>query len=192
VTLALVCCLAPAALASAGEDEAQTEAGASVGEWVARITPGEHHEALEYFAGTWDCEVRMWDSADQTEPLVTKGTSELSWILGGRYLQQDFESTFMGVPFNGLGFIGYDNVAGHYVSVWMDEMGTGIMRETGDVDETGKVYTFHGSYHDAMTGQLTETRTVHTIESPDRHLMVMYHLSPGDELKAMEIIYTRS
>ncbi len=33
----------------------------------------------------------------------------------------------MGMPFEGMGIDGYDNLAKQYVSTWVDNMGTGIM-----------------------------------------------------------------
>jgi len=105
--------------------------------------------------------------------------------------QQEFQGTFMGAEFQGIGLVAYDKVAGHYQSVWMDSMSTGMMYETGEIDETGKVFTFEGTYNDPMSGGVVEMRTVHTIESPDRHVVAMYHTGPGEEFKMGELVYTR-
>ena len=60
--------------------------------------------------------------------------------LGGRFLEERVQSSFMGQPFSGIGYTGYDNVKKKYVSTWMDNMGTMIMVMEGTPDPAGKVY----------------------------------------------------
>lgn len=189
--LALVCCLGLALPASAGEEETQGPTEAEMQKWMEMSSPGEQHALMEPLVGDWDCESWWWDTPDQVEPVKSTGSATFSWILDGHYLQQEFRGTFMGAEFQGIGLVAYDKVAGHYQSVWMDSMSTGMMYETGDIDETGKVFTFEGSYNDPMSGGVVEMRTVHTIESPDRHVVAMYHTGPGEEFKMGELVYTR-
>jgi hypothetical protein len=174
---------------SAGDQEEPTEE--QMAAWLEAISPGEQHKLLEVFVGTWETKVLMWESPDQAEPTVSTGTAEMEWVLDGRYLKQSYSGTFMEMPFIGLGYIGYDRAAGHYISVWMDTFSTGMMVETGTVDDEGKVFTSTGSYIDPMTGVLTETRSVQRVESPDRNVIEMYANGPDGEFKMMELIYTR-
>ena len=37
----------------------------------------------------------------------------------------------MGMPFEGIGYTGYDNVQQRYVGTWMDSFGTGLMNSVG-------------------------------------------------------------
>jgi len=37
----------------------------------------------------------------------------------------------MGMPFEGMGLDGYDNASKEYISIWIDNMGTGIMYMKG-------------------------------------------------------------
>jgi hypothetical protein len=178
-------------LAVSAQEEGSQPSEEEIAAWMEAISPGEQHKLLEVLVGTWDTEVKMWETPDQAEPGVTIGTAEMKWILDGRYLQQKFSGTFMEMPFKGLGYTAYDKAAGHYVSVWMDSFSTGMMIETGSVDDTGKVFTSTGSYVDPITGVKTETRSVHRIESPDRHVAEMFTTGPKGEFKMMEIVYTR-
>ena len=73
------------------------------------------------------------------------------WILGNRYLEEQYAGSFMGQPFTGLGFQGYDNVAKRYVGTWMDTMSTGMMMSTGTMN--GKVIKSTGSMADPLTGK---------------------------------------
>src|SRR3546814_1625399 len=55
-------------------------------------------------------------------PMVETGKSVDTAVLGGRQIRTQFSSRFMGQPFNGIGFMGYDNVRGKYVASWFDDM----------------------------------------------------------------------
>jgi hypothetical protein len=187
----LVLLMAPLSVPAAGQEEGSQPTEEQIAAWMEAISPGEMHKLLEVLVGTWDTKAMMWESPDQAEPGVTTGTAEMQWILGGRYLQQKFTGTYMEMPFQGVGYTGYDKAAGHYISVWMDSFSTGMMVETGTVDESGKVFSSTGSYIDPLTGVKTETRSVHRIESPDRHVVEMFTKGPAGEFKMMEVVYTR-
>ena len=58
---------------------------------------------------------------------VSTATSVHRLVLGGRFLEQIYKGTSMGMPFEGMGFTGYDNVQQKYVGCWMDTFGTGLM-----------------------------------------------------------------
>jgi len=148
-------------------------------------TPGAEHKGLGSFAGTWNAKVSMW-MAPGTDPSVMEGTAETRWIMGGRYLEQRFNGNYMGMPFEGLGYTGYDNVKKQYWSTWMDNMSTGFMLQTGTADK----YT--GMMADPMTGKdmLVESRL--KVADPDSHAFEMWTPGPdGKMFKSMEIAYTR-
>src|SRR6185503_3790948 len=106
-------------------------------------TPNENHALLKNLEGNWKAEVKMWmDPA--AEPEVSEGTAEPAMILGGRYLEQKFNGTAMGQPFEGRGTIGYDNLKKEYRSVWIDSMGTGVMVSSGTYDKDAKTITEQG------------------------------------------------
>ncbi|HZO86608.1 MAG TPA: DUF1579 family protein, partial [Verrucomicrobiae bacterium] len=76
-------------------------------------TPGPAHKALDSLVGDWNAEVKMWmDPA--APPNVTKATAKNTWIMGNRFVQQDFKGEFMGKPFRGMGVTGYDNMKKSY------------------------------------------------------------------------------
>lgn len=152
-------------------------------------TPGDPHKALDGFVGTWNTKVSMWEAPGQ-EPMVSEGVSENRWIMGNRYLEQRFTSTFMGVPFEGLGYTGYDNVKKRYWGTWMDNMSTAVMSSTGSLK--GKVFSFVGTMPDPMTGKDMKVDEKITIVDADNHVMEMWGAGPdGKKMKMMEIVYTR-
>ena len=154
-------------------------------------TPGDAHKKLESMIGTWDTKVTMWMDPSKP-PAESTGTSENRWVLGNRYVQQTFEGTFMGQPFSGIGYTGYDNIGKKYMGTWMDTGSTEMMNMTGKADAAGKVMTFSGTMNDPMTGKACQLTTKVTVADDDHHTMEMWGPDPsGKVYKMMEITYVR-
>jgi hypothetical protein len=155
------------------------------------MTPGDAHKLLDGMAGTWDAKVSMWMDPSQP-PQVSTGVSENSWVLGNRELMQKFSGNFMGMPFSGVGYTGYDNVKKQYWGTWMDSMSTGMMMSIGNTADNGKTWKFTSSMPDPMTGKDAPIDEKVTVIDKDHHTMEMWSPGPdGKMFKMMEIEYTR-
>ena len=105
-------------------------------------TPDEHHEELGKMVGEWDAHaVFTMDPGAPAEE--SDGTMSVEWVLGGRYIKSTFKMDFMGQPFEGLGYNGYDIAHGNFVGTWMDTMSTKITYMEGNHDESGAM-VMHG------------------------------------------------
>lgn len=154
-------------------------------------TPGEGHKKLDALVGTWTAKNTMWMAPGQP-PAVSEGTAEQKWVLGGRFLEQRFEGTFMNMPFSGLGYTGYDNYKKRYVATWMDSGGTSILNTTGTFDTAGKILTSRGTIDDFTTGKVATVREKMTMVSKDEVLFEMFGPGPdGKDYRMMEIRYVR-
>ncbi|MEQ9619190.1 MAG: DUF1579 domain-containing protein [Deltaproteobacteria bacterium] len=160
--------------------------------WKEYATPGENHKALDPMAGEWEYTAKWWNTPD-SEPEVSNGTSEAKWIMGDRYLKQKVEGTSMGQEFKGMGLLGYDNASKEYESVWIDNMGTGIMTGSGTYDPAARTFEYKGTYSCPMEdGKDKSYRSVTKIMSDDKYTFEMYMPGPeGEEYRALEIVYTR-
>jgi len=192
---AVVLMLAAAPFAGAqqqGEAPKMTpEQQAAMETYMKLATPGAGHKALEPMIGTWSVSTTMWEKPG-AQPQTGGGTAENTWVLGGRFVRQDFEGEFAGMKYQGLGFTGYDNYKKKYVGTWMDTMGTMMMHMQGSGDPSGKVFTLGSTVDDAMTGKSIKVRTVTRIVDANKHVMEMFGPDPaGKEFKMMEIVYTR-
>jgi len=159
--------------------------------WMAYMTPGAVHEKFAKAVGDWDAKVQMW-MGPNTSPTTSTGTAKAEMILGGRYLQMKFNSTVMGMPFEGLSTDGYDNAKKVYFNTWLDNMGTGIMYSEGTYDEATKVVTYTGKMIDPMSGKdIPYRETMQNLD--DKHLvMEMFYSNPaGKEYKSMHVEYTK-
>src|SRR5262249_19332154 len=92
--------------------------------------------------------------------------------------------------FKGMSIEGYDNVQQKFVSTWIDNMGTGVMMSTGTYDPATKSFTF-AAEAEMMPGMKTKVREVIKIIDADHHSLEWYEVHGGQEVKTMEINYTR-
>jgi len=158
----------------------------------ALAAPGPEHQKLASLAGEWETEAKCYMAGPGSPPTVTKGVNKAKMILGGRFLQEEFEGDMMGKKFHGIGLLGYDKFNQKYIDTWIDDMGTGIFVTEGNFDASGKVLTLNGKMDDPMTGEKgKEMKLVTRIVSPDKHIFEMHDVSLGEKSKTMEITYTR-
>ena len=187
--LALSLSLAAAAPAIAQEyDEAATMAA-----YEKAMTPGEHHAKLAELEGTWAMTVTSWMGPPGSDPMITTGTNTSKMVLGGRYLLDSVEGAAMGMPFSGMGWTGYNNVAERYEATWIDNFGTAVYTYHGQWDDEANGIVMHGSYVDPVTGKKVKVKTVTRREGPDKTIMTSYEKREGEEegRKTMEIVSIR-
>lgn len=196
-----ICCLAVPLKANAeqkphGESHsvndktANQESDSEFKKWKEYAAPGENHKVLDQFVGTWDFTVKQWSSPG-SEPALSKGTSKIEWIMGGRFLQETAIGTSMGQPFEGMGIDGYDNARKEYVSIWIDNRGTGIMVSSGKYDASTKTFEEKGEFVQPKMGE-TPFRGIIRDISDDNFIYEIYTKDKDwQEYKALEIDYKR-
>jgi len=158
--------------------------------WQKLSTPGEAHARMEPMIGEFDAKVTIWMDPSQP-PMEAAGVMKNFWILGGRFMQNEYKGEAMGQPFEGWGLFGHNNAANEYEGLWVDSMSTQMQTDKGQYDASTNSWTMRG----VMTGpdgSDVHRRTLVKIESNDRHVMEMFHAgADGREAKSMEIVYTR-
>jgi hypothetical protein len=191
----LIFALAFITLAAAGKAEVKAtdqNQDAMMAKWKEYATPNENHKLLNSFVGKWNYTIQWWMSPD-AKPEESKGTSEVKWIMGGRFLKQSAEGKGMSKdqPFKGMGILGYDNAEKHYKSVWIDNMGTGMMIGSGSYDPSTKTFVDKGTFSCPTQSEKTY-RTVTTVINKDKYTYEMYTTGPdGKEFRNMEIVFNR-
>lgn len=159
--------------------------------WMNYMTPGDVHKMLAKSEGKWNTTSKFW-MMPGTEPSVSKGTSELKMVLGGRYLMSNDKMDVMGMPMEGIGYTGYDNALKVFQQSWMDNMGTGMAFFTGTWDEATKTINYTGTMTDPMTNSVSNVRQTMTV-GDDKMLMKMFGKGPdGNEFQMMEIEFVRA
>lgn len=191
-------CLASVGYASTDHDQAGSQSQsmdaasqAMMESWQAYAAPNDNHQVLDPLVGTWSQVVKWWMSPD-SQPETSKGTTETKWVMGGRYLQHMATGTSMGQPFEGMGFTGFDNGRQTYQTIWMDNMGTGMMIGEGTYDPGKKTLTDRGRFTDPMIGQQSYRGVVTFIDDGHHSYEIYVADENGKEFRMMEIMYTRT
>jgi hypothetical protein len=190
-----ICRLAILTLLIAGSTRAaeppKPDPAAMMKAWEKYAAPGAPHQQMAKLAGKWTTSNTMW--MDESQPPMTQtGTAEYTLALGGRYVTQNYKSEMMGMPFEGIGTLGYDNFRQRYFSTWIDNMGTGLMTATGTANAAGNEITYTGTMDDPMTGEKDKKfREVVKIAGPDAFTFEMFETRQGKERRVMEIKHTR-
>ena len=155
-------------------------------------TPGEPHKMLAKSNGTWKGEVTMWMAAD-APPSTSTMTMVNKMVMDGRYQVSEAKGNMMGMPFNGISTTGYDNHKKVFMSTWIDNMGTGVMKMEGPWDEATKTTTMTGKMIDPASGRECDFKEVYTIIDDNTQKMEMYgpDSKTGKQFKTMEIKLTR-
>lgn len=188
-TLALGLALAwPLAAQEEGQEYESPEMAAMMEAYMEAGTPGAPHEVLARSAGTWDVTVKMYMGP---EPTVSEATATTEVVMGGRFIRETVEGTFMGQPFHGVGITGYNNTAERYESTWMDNMSTTLYFYTGSANEAGNVLTFTGEFQDPATGQMVKQRTKLEYVSDDEMIAQGFEDRGQGEQLVMELHYRK-
>ena len=159
--------------------------------WMEYMTPGPMHEMLAKSVGDWKTVSKFWmDPAG--DPMVVEGTGKTEMILGGRYQKMTHRSTMMGMQTEGISTIGYDNATEEFTMTWIDNVGTGSAIAKGKYDESTNSIIMNGTMVDPMSKQEMNIKQVLKFLDNDHQLLEMYLDYNGQEIKSMEIEFTRS
>lgn len=176
------------------QEKAETAIGqpsaAEMNAWEKYMALGEMHALLAASDGEWKEELLFWQ-APGTEPQKNSATCVNTMILGGRFQESNHKGTVMGMPFEGKGLVGYDNIKKIFMSTWVDNMGTGIMYSEGPYDPKTQSITMKGKMMDPMAGKEQNVRQVFTFVNDKQQKFEMFVMQNGKEFKTMQINYQR-
>ncbi|MCB9846615.1 MAG: DUF1579 family protein [Phycisphaeraceae bacterium] len=153
--------------------------------------PGEHHEVLNCFEGSWEGMFK-WRPTKDADWVEMPGSVDREWLLDGRFMGEHVSSEMPdGTEFEGYGLIGYDNLKGKYVAMWVDNQSTGIYTEEGDYDDV-KGFSFRGQHIDPLTKKAIKTRSSIDVSDEDRHVGKGWASGPDGEFQMMEMVFERT
>ena len=158
----------------------------------AAMTPGAGQEKLNPLVGTFDVMIRTWMSPG-SEPVESTASMVSTWVLGGRYVQSMLVGNVAGEPFNGIGYVGFDNVSKNYQAAWMDTGSTGMILYTGGFDESGQSATMKASIQNALTARPDVLELRLTIDPEGNHVTELWGPGLGTEMfRMMELVYSKT
>jgi hypothetical protein len=183
---------------SEAKDASATPNPEDMAKMVALAQPNENHKLLGFEAGNWSYKLKFWMSP-AAPPSESTGTTICKPVMDGRYYIADITGKFQmpgpdgqmaSVDFKGMETDSYDNVKKKFVSTWIDNMGTAIVVSEGTYDPDTKTFTYH-TEEEYLPGVKTKVREEIKLIDPNHYMLDWYEDRGGQEVKTMEISYTR-
>jgi len=142
--------------------------------------------------GTFDVRILVWVDPKKA-PVESRGTSINAWVLGKRYIQMTMSAFVLDEPWNGIGYVAYDNVGKTYQIAWMDDGSTAMTLYSGGFDRAGKA-SLKASVASPVTGKPTPVELRVTIAENGDHSSQLWGkgLDNKTMFRMMELHYTRS
>jgi hypothetical protein len=123
---------------------------------------------------------------------ISKGRSTSHWILGKRFLQEDFKGETAGEKFEGMGLLGYDNGARAFKMVWVDSLNTALTISTGKYLPESNIFEMVSEVYDPLLGREKTVRSTLQVTSNDSYRFLMEDTAPsGKKFNSFEVLYTR-
>ncbi len=174
-----------------GEMEERGRAAEELAAYLAASTPGPEHERLAELVGSYTVAGRFW-AEPGADPVTATHSSAMRMALGDRYLIEELDGELWGDEFHGMGITGYDNVDEKYVTVWIDNMSTGIFVLSGNYDRGADAIVMQGQYTDPVTGAQRSVKSVDRIAEGGERVYEHYEITDdGSEFRVMQLTYRR-
>lgn len=141
-------------------------------------------QRLEAWVGTWDAEVTLMG---QTSP----GRETCRIDCGGYWLVTEHSGSFLGMPFQGKGFTGFDAARGRFTGAWVDSSGGPMSHYIdGSFSADGKRFTAHVDGA-GMDGQPARFEYVSSFPDARTRTFEIFRLADKERVLEMSIRYTR-
>lgn len=137
--------------------------------------------------GGWSEKVLIWMNPNVATPTETISATINKMISGGRYQVTEKEETVMGMPFEGMPLLGYDNIKKKFTYTRVDNLGTGTMTLEGDCNDATKSIELKGKTFEPTTGKHISMRQNIKFIDNDIQEMQIFDPKNDNEKKTMEI-----
>ena len=171
--------------------------------------PGDIHLTLNRLIGIWDMDIKVWNNPSDDTPQQYRGTMIREWILRNRFVRESsieispkdiVLSEFRGrrpllragTSYQGLGFLGFDRLAGVFEHVWMHDDSTRFYISKGRYKAASATLVLQGEWTDPFDGTIVTSRVELQFDQMDNHSYTRYitDLDTG-EFKDLKITFTR-
>lgn len=155
------------------------------------MTPGEGQKKLDAMVGTFAVKIRSWEDPAKP-PVESEATCINAWVLDHRYVQAILSGYVLGAPFNGIGYMAFDNVTKMYQAAWMDTGSTGITMYTGGMDASGRAAILKATLPNPVTSKPAPVELRLTIAENGDHVTEVWGQGLGEKtFRLMELRYTK-
>jgi hypothetical protein len=160
--------------------------------WEKAAIPTEQHRLLKDQVGSWNVVVKFWHDPSG-QPDISKGVSRIMLEHNGKFLREDFKGNWMGHPFTGGGYTGYDTIQNKFFSTWIDSASPLLNTMHGKFVPESNTWIFNGEATCPVSGTTHKSEMISHKVDKNHFLVESYIINPdGSKAKTMELSYTRA
>ena len=185
--LVLLVVLLHGAVPLLAQETKKSEADAMMDFYIDAAKPVDEHKRLFELNGPWKVTTRFWFG---DEMKTSSGKGEGRMILGGRFLIVDTD-TKGAFDSEAMTIFGFDRRTNDYTLVGYDTLGTYYITAAGKYDAAQKGVVLHGTYKQPPSGTDQPYRFVWTRPSDTEHLLTLYFVMGGKDVRVAETHFGR-
>jgi len=153
--------------------------------------PGEEHRRLDVLTGTWNVAVSFPVAPGRNAQ--GRAICEAKWDLDGRFVRQEYRSTFGGKQLTIVRYVGFDRQKARFVEIQFESTHTDVMHNEGVYAVESGTITTAGRHVDAATGQSVTVRSVTTFIDQDAFTVQLFYAdAEGRDAQTIMLSHTRS
>ena len=141
--------------------------------WTVYMTPSKVHQRLSQFTGNFTMEIAMSIETGK-EPTIIVVNSEHKMLLGGRFLEMKQQGVMMGMDYQSIMTIGFNNIDRQMSLTTITNMGTGTLSSIGEWEEQTKTANLFGQLTNPLTKDIIKVRQTLTFVDDNTILIESY------------------
>lgn len=155
----------------------------------------EQNQILAALVGDWDYDLNFWSKKGAPAQMSTGYTTN-KMIFNNRFLSLETSVPLniggQNIPYNAIGYLGYDRIKKAFTSVWLDDNHTSMTTGTGQYDKKNNALEQKGKLMFPLLDKERPYRSEIAFTSSDTYKVTIYLTgSAGQEYKAVEIDFRR-
>lgn len=155
--------------------------------WTDYMKPSDIHTMLSKYTGSFNMEITM-SLGDGKELSVITVSSEHTMLLGGRFLEMKQKGNMMGMDYESIITVGFNNSNKQMAMTTITNMGTGTLSLIGTWDENSKSANLIGELTNPVSKNTINVKQVITFVDTNTILIESYD-KEGDKLEKKTVEY---
>jgi Protein of unknown function (DUF1579) len=138
--------------------------------WAEYMTPSDVHSVFAQYVGSFTMEITM-SMGEGKQPAIITLASENNLLLGGRFLEMKQHGKMMGMDYQSITTIGFNNTDKKFALTTITNMGTGTLSLFGNWDHPTKSGNLFGQLTNPVSKEIINVRQTVTFIDKDSILI---------------------
>lgn len=155
--------------------------------WSEYMTPSSIHKLFDKYEGSFKMEISM-SMGEEKKPSIVTVASEHIMLLGGRFLEMKQKGTMMGMDYQSILTMGFNNTDKKFALTTITNMGTGTLSLFGEWNEKSKSATLFGELTNPVTKNIINVKQIVSFIDNDTILIESFD-KEGDKPEKKTVEY---